>query len=101
MGGAAAIGIHNDLPPGKSGVPHRAAHHKASRGINVEFGVLINILYRNNGLNDGFHHRLPQLLERHVGVMLGGNDDGGTAEDLAVLAILHRYLALSVGPQPR
>ena len=99
VGRGAAIGVHDDLASGQAGVAHGATHHKAAGGVDVELGVLGDVLGGDNGLDDLLHHGLPQLLQGDVGVVLGGHHDGGAGEHLAVVAVLHGDLALAVGAQ--
>ncbi len=100
VGRGAAVGVHDDLASGQAGVAHGATHHKAAGGVDVELGVLGDVLGGDNGLDDLLHHGLPQLLQGDVGVVLGGHHDGGAGEHLAVVAVLHGDLALAVGAQP-
>ena len=100
MRSAAAIGIHNDFTPGKAGITHRSAHYEPTGGIHIELGRFINISSRNDGFDNGLCHRLPQLFQIYLRVMLRRDDNGGTTKDLAGLVILHRHLALSIGTKP-
>src|SRR5699024_1054512 len=92
VAGGAAVGVHDDLPAGEAAVPHGAADDEAAGGIDVELGGAGNVLRRD----DGLHHRLDDGLPQ----VLGGDHDGGTAQDVALPVVLHGDLALAVGPQP-
>src|SRR5213083_2097846 len=47
----AAITVHNDFPPGQTGIAHGAAYYKASGGIDVVFGICIEQMGGNSCLN--------------------------------------------------
>ena len=98
MGSAAAVGIHNDLPAGEAAVALGAADDEPSGGVHVEFRLLIHQLGGDGGLNDHFDHVLANLLQRHLGAVLGGEHHGVHADGLVAI-VLHRDLRLSIGPQ--
>ena len=47
----AAVGVDDDLASGESGVAHRSADDKASRGIDVILRVFVEQMRRDDGLN--------------------------------------------------
>ena len=99
MGGAAAVGIHDDLPAGETAVTLRATNDEAACGIDVDLGVLVHQLSGNRGLDDQFDHIPADLIQRCLGGMLGGDHHGIHTGGLAILVILHRHLRLAVGAQ--
>ena len=100
VGGGAAVGVHNDLPPGEAAVAHGAADDEAAGGIDVEPGVLVDVPGGDDGLHHRLHDGLPEVLDADVGAVLGGDHDGRAAEHLALAVVLHSDLALAVGAQP-
>ena len=99
MGGAAAVGIHDDLAPGQAGIGGGAAADKAAGGVHIDLRLAVQQLGRNSGLDDQLDHILADLLQRHVRAVLGGQHHGIHADGLAVLVVLHGDLGLAIGTQ--
>ena len=99
MAGITAVGIDDDLTAGQAGVALRAAHDEAAGRVDVVFGVLVQQLGGDGGLDDLFHHVGAQLLHADGVAVLAGDDHGVHTERLAVLIVLHSDLALAVRAQ--
>ena len=97
----AAVGVDDDLAPGKAGVAHRTADDKPSRRVHEELRVAVKQLRRKIRLDDLLHNRLAQIGNRDIRRVLRGYNDRVDPLDLAVLAILHGNLTLAVRPEPR
>lgn len=54
----AAVGVDDNLAAGEAGVAVRAADHKAAAGVEVEDGLLVQVLGRHHGLDDVLHQVL-------------------------------------------
>ena len=100
MAGCAAVCIDNDLPARQAAVAHRTADDKASGGVNVEFGIAVDVFRGDGRLNHCLHNSFPQVLNGDVGSVLGGHHNGRAAHHAARLVVLHRHLTLAVGPEP-
>lgn len=73
-------------------------------GVQVEDGLVVQVLGRDDRLNDVLHQVLVDLVVGHVGGVLGGDQDGVHAlghHGAVVLLVLHSHLGLAVRPQPR
>ena len=100
MGGRAAVGVHDDLPAGQSGVAAGAAHHEAAGGVDINFRLRPQEALRKDGADDGLQNGLPQILQGHLRGMLGGDHHGGAPIHMVLLVIGHGHLSLAVGAQP-
>ena len=106
MRAASAVGIHDNFAPGKTGVGLRAADDKFARGVNVNFGVLINPFFDGGNNGRGFNFFLGFFGDfgtrsiQNIFRVLGGNDHRVHAHGFAVY-IFHGYLALGVRAQVR
>ena len=94
-----AVGVHDDLPPGQSGVPRGAADNEPARGIDQIPGLPADQLRGNHGLHHLLQQLLPDLLLGNLRRVLGGDHHRVHRHGLAVL-IHHGHLGLAVGPQP-
>mmetsp|Transcript_19833 Transcript_19833/g.58928 ORF Transcript_19833/g.58928 Transcript_19833/m.58928 type:complete len:436 (-) Transcript_19833:199-1506(-) len=103
----AAIRVDNDLATCEAGVAMRAADDEAARGVEVEDGVVVQVLGGHNGLDHVLHEVGADLLVSHVRAVLRGDEDGvhalwdHSAWALGVALVLDRDLGLAVGAQPR
>ena len=97
--GHAAVGVDDDLATGQAAVAHRAADHELASRVDVELGILVQQLRRQSVLDDQFHDGFFQICLGHVFVVLGGQNNGVDAGDLAVF-IATGDLAFRVGAQP-
>ena len=91
-----AVGVDDDLPARQTAVAHRSADHEPAGRVDVVFGVLIQPLGRQDGLNDVLVNVSLELLVGHTLRMLCGDHHGIDAGRLAVLIVFHRDLALAV-----
>ena len=98
MGGAAAVGVHDDLPAGQARIRRGTALDEAAGGIDIVLGVLIQHVGGDDHPDDLLDHVLADLLQGDVRVVLGGDDHGVHPDRAVVLVILHRDLALAVRP---
>ena len=100
MAAVAAIGVDDDFAARQSGIAHRAADHESAGGIDVVFHARrIVEPFRHDGLDDLFHDVSLDLLVRHVGTVLGGDDDG-VDPDRASVPVLDGHLGFAVGTDP-
>ena len=99
VGCAAAVGVHDDLAAGQAGVALRAADNETTGGVDVVLGILVQQTCGNGGLNDQLDHILADLLQLHLGAVLGGDNHGVHAAGLAALIVLHGDLGLSIGTE--
>ncbi len=76
----------------------RSADDEAAGRIDEDPQVLVAELFRDHLVDDRLGDFLPDLLERHVVVVLGRNDDGVNAFGRVTL-VLDRDLRLAVGTQ--
>ena len=96
----AAVGVHDDLAAGETGVAHGAADDEAARGVHVDLAVVGE--RHPFGLEDRADDRLDDGLAQRVLFdvlgMLGGHDHllnrRGRPVDIA-----HGHLGLAVGAQ--
>ncbi|URD93002.1 hypothetical protein MUK42_28113 [Musa troglodytarum] len=99
----AAVGVDDDLAAGEPGVAVGAADDEPARGVEVEDGLLVEVLLGDDGLDDVLLEVGGDLVVGHGLVVLGGDEDGVDADGhhgAVVVAVLHRHLGLAVGPQP-
>ena len=98
-----AVGVHDDLAPGESGVTHRTADLEPAGGVHQQPVVgRVEV----EGLEDRLDDVLADVGGQHVlqadvlGV-LARHDDGVDALRPVVLVVLDGDLGLAVGPQVR
>ena len=99
MGGAAAVGVHDDLPAGEPGVALGAAHHEAAGGVDIDLGVVVHQAGGDGGPDDKVDDVAADLVQLHLGAVLGGDHHRVDAQGAVLLIVLHRDLGLSVGAQ--
>mmetsp|Transcript_718 Transcript_718/g.2130 ORF Transcript_718/g.2130 Transcript_718/m.2130 type:complete len:265 (+) Transcript_718:788-1582(+) len=100
----AAVGVNDNLAAGETGVTVRATDHEATAGVQVEDGLVVQVLGRHHGLDDVLHQVLVDLVVGDILVVLGGDEDGVHAHGdhgATLLLVLHGHLGLPVGAQPR
>ena len=96
---AAAVGVDDDLAAGQAGVAVRPADHEAPGRVHVVGDpLLVQQLARDHRLDHVLDEVLADLLQRHVRVVLGRDDDRVDAHRLVVL-VLDGDLGLAVGAQ--
>ena len=99
MGEIAAVGVHDDLPPGQTGVAVGAANDEIAGGVDVDMGDILNpeaVTLQNRGdyiLPDIFSQRL----DWEIRAVHDGDDHGVDSHHVALLVEFHRDLGLSVG----
>ncbi|CAI9000640.1 NAD-specific glutamate dehydrogenase [Pseudomonas sp. IT-P291] len=98
--GHAAVAVDDDLATGQAAVTHRAADDELAGRVDVELGVLAQQFGRQHVLDDQLHHAFAQVVVRHFRVVLGRQDNGVDADNLAVF-IAAGHLRLGVRTQPR
>jgi len=104
VGSPSSVGVDDDLTSGQSGITVGSSDDEASRGVEHVLGVGVQVLGRDDGLDDVLHEVLLDLLVGDTILVLGGDEHGVDAlgDDLSVnLLDLHRHLDLSVGADPR
>ncbi len=103
VGAPTTISINDDLASSETGITVRTTNDEASRGVKVIDGLVINILGRNNGLDDVLQKILLDLLLGHVLIVLSGNDDSVNAEwdhGAGNLLVLDDDLSLTIRADP-
>ena len=76
MGTPASVGINDDLPSGQACVSVGSSDDEASRGVQVEDGLVVKVLGWDNGLDHMLHQVSADLLVGHILIVLGGDEDG-------------------------
>src|SRR5215831_16724904 len=101
MTAVAAIGVDDDLTARQSGVAHWTADHEAAGGVDVVFDARRVVeSFRHHGLDHLLHDVALDLLTRHVGAVLGRDDDGVDPHRFSV-PVLYSHLGFSIGTDPR
>ena len=101
MASHAAVGVHDDLAAGQTGVAHRPADHESPRGVDVILGVRVQQTARNHRLDHvSQDFRAQLIIPDRLGV-LGGDDHRIHTERLSVLIVFNRNLGFSVGTKVR
>lgn len=103
VGTPSTIGINDDLTTGQTGITVGSTDDEATRGIQVENGLVIDVLLGDDSLDDMFHEILLDLVVGDIGVVLSGDEDGVHAEGndgTAFLLVLDGDLGLTVGAEP-
>jgi len=103
MGSPATIGINDDLPSGESSVSVGSTNDEAARGVKVVDGLVIEVLGRDDGLNNMLHQVLLDLVVRDGLVVLGGDDNGVHANrdgDIVLQFVLNGDLGLAIRADP-
>mmetsp|Transcript_48062 Transcript_48062/g.94926 ORF Transcript_48062/g.94926 Transcript_48062/m.94926 type:complete len:307 (+) Transcript_48062:1372-2292(+) len=95
-----AIGINDDLAASEAGVSVGASDDEAPRGVQVEDGVVVHQLGRDNRVNDVLAEFGTEVVVGDIWGVLSGDDDGVNSlrDALAVghLLVLDGNLGLSV-----
>ena len=84
MGRRAAIGIHDDLAAGQTGISVGSADHEAAGRIHVELFLRAHPAFGQH-VDHVWPHDLPHVVLIEVAAVLGRDDDRGGAHRLAVL----------------
>ena len=100
MAGIAAVGIHDQLTTGQTGICSRPALHKAARGVNKNLCVAIDHGSRQRWNNHMRKDAVAKLICGNVFVMLCREDDSADSFGNIVF-ILNSDLRLPVRQQER
>uniref|UniRef100_A0A804N322 Uncharacterized protein n=1 Tax=Zea mays TaxID=4577 RepID=A0A804N322_MAIZE len=103
VGSPAAVRVDDDLAAGEAGVTVGPADDEAPGRVEVEDGLLVEVLLRDHGLDDVLLEVGGDLVVGDGLVVLGGDEHGVHADGhhgAALVHVLHRHLGLAVGPQP-
>ncbi|PON46933.1 hypothetical protein TorRG33x02_324670 [Trema orientale] len=82
----------------------RASNDETARRVEVEDGLLVQVLLRDHGLNDVLLEIRGDLIIGHGLIMLSRDEDGVDANRdhrTTVIVVLNGDLGLPVGPEPR
>uniref|UniRef100_J3KZC6 Uncharacterized protein n=1 Tax=Oryza brachyantha TaxID=4533 RepID=J3KZC6_ORYBR len=104
VGSPAAEGFDDDLAAGEAGVAVGPADDEAAGGVEVEDGLLVEVLLRDDRLDDVLLEVGGDLVVGDGLVVLGGDEDGVDADGdpgAALVEVLDGDLGLAVGPEPR
>ncbi|RDY11474.1 hypothetical protein CR513_03857, partial [Mucuna pruriens] len=80
-----------------------ATNDKTTRRVKVEDGLLIEVLFRNDRLDNMLFKVSSNLVIAHSLIMLGGNEDSVNTNwnhGTIVIVVLNSYLCLPIWPQP-
>src|ERR1700730_10310957 len=97
----AAVGVHDNLASGKTGVAHGAADHETSGGIDVVLGIFVEQLGGDGGLDDVLQNVASEFFVADCLCVLSGNDDCVHTDGLVVLVVFNRDLRFAIGAQVR
>ena len=95
----ATVGVNDDLTTCEPSVPHRTAYHEPSSGIDVVFGVCIEQMLRNCGLDDLLQHFGAQTPIVHGFGMLRRDHDRVDAHRLVIGIVFNCDLGFAVRPE--
>src|SRR5262245_50837327 len=98
MWGITAVSINDDLAPGNAGITHWSADNESAGRVDMHFGVFVEKVGGNSGLDDLFGYVLTKLFGRYIIGMLRRNNNGLNPERTAV-PILDRNLRFTVRSQ--
>mmetsp|Transcript_20976 Transcript_20976/g.66462 ORF Transcript_20976/g.66462 Transcript_20976/m.66462 type:complete len:461 (+) Transcript_20976:322-1704(+) len=103
VGTPATVGVNDDLAASEAGITVGATNHEAARGVEVEDGLVIEVL----GGDDGLDHVLVEvggdLVVGDILVVLGGDEDSVHAlgdHGAVLVLVLDGNLGLAVGAEP-
>jgi hypothetical protein len=99
VGTHAAIGVDDNFAAGDPAVADRAADNKAAGGVDEIFCILVDHVFRQDWLDDFFHHAFLEVFIIHFRAVLGRQDNGLNPLGL-IIFIFNGDLALGIGPQP-
>ena len=93
------VRVDDDFPSGQAGVAHRTTNHETAGRINVIFGVGIEQVGRQGGLDHQLQDVSAKLFGRNVLGMLGGDNHCVDPDRIHILVVFHRHLALAIRPE--
>ena len=86
------VGVDDDLAAGQAGVAHRSTDDETSSGIDVIFGIGVEQVGRNRGLDHVLHYVSAQRVVGNGFGVLRRDDNGIHANRLVIFVVLHRDL---------
>ena len=103
VGSPATIGINDDLPASETSITMRSTDDKATRWVQVEDGLLIKVLLRDDRLDDMLLEVSSNLIVGDCLVVLGRDEDSVDSDGhhgTTIIAVLNSHLGLSIRPEP-
>ncbi|ETV94787.1 hypothetical protein H310_11742 [Aphanomyces invadans] len=103
VGTPTAVGINDDLATGQTSITVRATNDETARRVQVVHGLVIEVLFRDDGENHVVHQVPVDLFVGHIRAVLGRDDNGvDTLGDHAAIDLLvfDRDLGLAIGADP-
>ena len=99
MGEIAAVGIHNDLSAGQTGIAVGAANDEVSGGIDVNVGDLVDIkaVFFQNGGDYPQANIFTKLSDIKIRAVHDRYNNGVDADYIVVFVKLYCDLSLAVG----
>lgn len=104
MSSPATIGVNDDLAAGEAGVTMWAADDEAAGWVEMEDGFFIEVLFRDDRLDDMLLKISSNLIIGDGLIVLGRDEDGVNADGnhgTTIISILNSDLCLAVGSEPR
>ena len=103
MSTPATVGINDDFTSGQSGITMGTTNHEATRWVQVVDGLVIQILFGDNGLDDMLHQVRRNLFVGDIFGVLCRNDHG--VDTLGDWHTIHQFvftgdLGLTIGADP-
>ena len=98
-----AVRVNDDLAAGESGVAVRTSDDEASRRIEMVNGLVVEVLFGDDWLDDVFHEVVLDLFLGDILRVLRGDDNGVDADrrwDAILELVLAGDLRLAVGADP-
>lgn len=100
----ASVCIDDNFTPGQTCISLRSADDEAAGRLNVEDGLVVEQVRRDDGLDHLLHKLLLQIGRRDLLGVLGRDDNGvdaaGDERAVRLLLVLDRDLGLRVGAEP-
>jgi len=103
MGTPPTVGVNNDLAASDTSITLGSTNDEAARWVQDVLGVVIEVLCRDNWLDDVLHEVLLDLLVGDLSVVLGGDDNGVDPEwdhGATLVLVFTCHLGLAIWPHP-
>ena len=100
MTGHAAIAVDDDLAPGQAAIADGTADDELAGGVDEELGGIRQPFRGQDRADDLLDHRLAQVGQADLGVVLGGQHDRVDPLGAAVGVIAQRQLRFGIRAQP-
>jgi len=94
-----AVGVDDDLASGQAAVALRAADDETAGRVHQVLDVALDQFFRQHRFDDLFDGRFADLLQRHLGRVLGGQHHGIDGVGFTV-HVLDGHLRFCVRAQP-